>query len=180
MSGSVNVTLTLLILGASVGKICHMLHVVTMNAKASSITTKVNGDTSTTTASAVLRGVLPRHHLCQVALAEHTRASIDAFILSCSLCAVHMQSTHAAILGAVLGLIGSALLFFSSDQRGITPTSFGAIPTSGSLAYVASSALPGATYAKHEHIRASIDAFTYSCSFDTEVSTCVNSLLLPR
>ena len=112
MSGSVSVTLTLLILGASVGKICHMLRVVTMNAKASSITTKVNGDTSTTTAFAVLRGVLPHHHLCQVALAEHTRASIDAFILSCSLCAVHMQSTHAAILGAVLGLTGSALLFF--------------------------------------------------------------------
>ena len=112
MSGSVSVTLTLLILGASVGKICHMLHVATMIAKASSITTKVNGDTSTTTASAVLRGVLPRHHLCQVALAEHTRASIDAFILSCSLCAVHMQSIHAAILGAVLGLTGSALLFF--------------------------------------------------------------------
>ena len=112
MYGSVSVTLTLLILGASVGKICHMLRVVTMNAKASSITTKVNGDTSTTTASAVLRGVLPRHHLCQVLLAEHTMASIDAFILSCSLCAVHMQSIHAAILGAVLGLIGSVLLFF--------------------------------------------------------------------
>ena len=112
MSGSVSVTLTLLILGASVGKICHMLHVVTMIAKASSTTTKVNGDTSTTTASAVLRGVLPRHHLCQVALAEHTRASIDAFICLCSLCAVHMQSIHAAILGAVLGLTGSALLFF--------------------------------------------------------------------
>lgn len=112
MSGSVSVTLTLLILGATVGKICHMLHVVTMNAKASSIITKVNGDTSTTTASAVLRGVLPHHHLCQVALAEHTRASIDAFILSCSLCAMHMQYTHAAILGAVLGLTGSALLFF--------------------------------------------------------------------
>lgn len=112
MFGSASVNLTLQILGASVGKICHMLHVVTMNAKASSTTTKVNGDISTATASAVLLGVLPRHQLCQEHLAEHTRASIDAFILSCSLCAVHMQSTHAAILGAVLGLTGSALLFF--------------------------------------------------------------------
>ena len=112
MSGSVYVNLTLPTNGAIAGKICHMLHVVTTIAKASLITTKVNGETYTAIAFAVLLGVLPHHHLCQVVLAEHTRASIDAFICLCSLCAVHMQSIHAAILGAVLGLTGSALLFF--------------------------------------------------------------------
>ena len=112
MSGSVSVTLTLPILGATVGKICHMLRVVIMIAKASLITTNVNGEISTITAFAVRRGVMLPHQLCQVHLAEHTRASIDAFILSCSLCAVHMQSIHAASLGAVLGLTVAALLFF--------------------------------------------------------------------
>ena len=111
MFGSASVNLTLQILGATAGKICHMLHVVTRLAKALSITTKVNGDISTATASAVLLGVMPLHRLCRVHLHEHTRASIDAFILSCSLCAVHM-SIKPAIFGAVLGLALSALLFF--------------------------------------------------------------------
>ena len=79
MSGSVYVNLTLPMNGAIVGKTCHTLHVVTPIAKASLITTKVNGETYTAIAFAVLHGVLPHHHLCQVVLPEHIRASIDAF-----------------------------------------------------------------------------------------------------
>jgi hypothetical protein len=61
-----------------------MLHVVTTIVKTSLITTKVSGVTYTAIAFAVLHGVLPLHQLCQVVLAEHTRASIDAFICLCS------------------------------------------------------------------------------------------------
>ena len=76
--------LILTILGAIAGKIWPVLLVVLMSAKASLITTKVSGATSTASVLEVLLGVALLSQLCQVLQPEYMSTSIDVSIFKCS------------------------------------------------------------------------------------------------